>query len=69
MQVVVKDGDESTTLGSWNLVSVVWVQFLVVGAMLGVGLVWALDQPLVRTATCQVRVFLYSFFLLTDHPF
>jgi hypothetical protein len=41
--VVVKDGDDAR-----NLVSVVWVQFsVVVGAMLGVGLVWAL----VRTAT------------------
>ncbi|KAF8802026.1 P-loop containing nucleoside triphosphate hydrolase protein [Phlegmacium glaucopus] len=37
VQVVVKDGDDAR-----NLVSVVWCQFLVVGAMLGVGLVWAL---------------------------
>ena len=37
VQVVVKDGDDAR-----NLISVVWAQFLVVGAMLGVGLVWAL---------------------------
>ena len=37
VQAVVKDGDDAR-----NLVSVVWGQFLVVGAMLGVGLVWAL---------------------------
>jgi ATP-binding cassette subfamily B (MDR/TAP) protein 1 len=37
VQVVVKDGDDAG-----NLISIVWAQFLVVGAMLGVGLVWAL---------------------------
>ena len=37
VQVVVKDGDDAR-----NFVSVVWAQFLVVGAMLGVGLIWAL---------------------------
>lgn len=37
VQVVVKDGDDAR-----NLISVVWAQFIVVGAMLGVGLIWAL---------------------------
>ena len=37
VQVVVKDGDDAR-----NLISVVWSQFLVVTAMLGVGLIWAL---------------------------
>ena len=37
VQVLVKDGDDAR-----NLVSVVWGQFFVVGAMLGVGLVWAM---------------------------
>lgn len=37
VQVVVKDGDDAR-----NLISVVWCQLLVVCAMLGVGLVWAL---------------------------
>ena len=39
VQVVVKDGDDAR-----NLISVVWAQFLVVGAMLGVGLIWALTR-------------------------
>ena len=39
VQVVVKDGDDAR-----NLISVVWVQFFVVGAMLGVGLIWALTR-------------------------
>jgi ATP-binding cassette, subfamily B (MDR/TAP), member 1 len=34
---VVKDGDDAK-----HLISVVWAQFLVVAAMLGVGLIWAL---------------------------
>ena len=37
VQVLVRDGDDAR-----NLVSVVWGQFFVVGAMLGVGLVWAM---------------------------
>jgi ATP-binding cassette subfamily B (MDR/TAP) protein 1 len=37
VQVVLKDGDDAGTL-----ISIVWAQFIVVGAMLGVGLVWAL---------------------------
>ena len=37
IQVVVKDGDDAR-----NLISVVWCQFLVVGTMLLVGLLWAL---------------------------
>ncbi|KDR66454.1 hypothetical protein GALMADRAFT_1152567 [Galerina marginata CBS 339.88] len=36
-QVLVRDGDDAR-----NMVSVVWAQMCVVGAMLGVGLVWAL---------------------------
>ena len=39
VQVVVKDGDDAR-----NLISIVWAQFLVVGAMLGVGLIWALSR-------------------------
>ena len=39
VQVVVKDGDDAR-----NLISVVWAQFLVVTAMLGVGLIWALTR-------------------------
>ena len=39
VQVVVKDGDDAR-----NLISVVCAQFLVVGAMLGVGLIWALTR-------------------------
>jgi ATP-binding cassette subfamily B (MDR/TAP) protein 1 len=39
VQVVVNNGDDAR-----NLVSVVWAQFLVVGAMLGVGLIWALTR-------------------------
>ena len=37
VQVVVKDGDDTR-----NLVLVVWAQLMVVGAKLGVGLIWAL---------------------------
>ncbi|KAF8154773.1 P-loop containing nucleoside triphosphate hydrolase protein [Crassisporium funariophilum] len=37
VQVLVRDGDDAR-----NLISVVWGQFCVVGAMLGVGLIWAL---------------------------
>ena len=37
--MVVKDGDDAR-----NLISVVLAQFMVVGAMLGVGLIWASVQ-------------------------
>jgi len=37
VQAISKDGDDAR-----NLISVVWGQFLVVGAMLGLGLIWAL---------------------------